>query len=140
MPQDIYGNDIFKSKQQYVFTQQHNCHQQCLLQMSIQLWCNKFHFYSHCNISLEKYLKSRGLVGGGARGAIAPPTFLDLLNKYRFLPKDSNLFISTSTPKIFQHPQSQNADEGPVSHYSPTFITYMQFCQFISLVPTEIFG
>ena len=50
---------------------------------------------------------NRALVGGGARGAIAPPTFLDLLNKYQFLPKNSNFFISTSTP------QSQNADEGP---------------------------
>ena len=27
-----------------------------------------------------------------------------------------------------------------VSHYSPTFMIYMQFCQFIFLMPTEPFG
>ena len=42
----------------------------------------------------------RALVGGGARGAIVPPTFLDLLNKYQFLPKNSNFFKSTSTPNL----------------------------------------
>ena len=46
----------------------------------------------------------RALVGGGAGGAIAPPTFLDLLNRYQFLPKNSNFFISTSTPKSFSTP------------------------------------
>ena len=41
--------------------------------------------------------ETRALVGGGARGAIAPPTFLDLLNRYQFLPKNSNF---TSTPNF----------------------------------------
>ena len=49
----------------------------------------------------QRKLKIRALVGGGAGGAIAPPTFLDLLNRYQFLPKNSNFFISTSTPKKF---------------------------------------
>ena len=46
----------------------------------------------------QRKLKIRALVGGGA---IAHPTFLDLLNRYQNLPKNSNFFISASAPKNF---------------------------------------
>ena len=47
-----------------------------------------------CNKLTKNWCPSnnRALVGGGAGGAIAPPTFLDLLNRYQFLPKNSNFF------------------------------------------------
>ena len=59
--------------------------------------------------------KPRALVGGGAGGAIAPPTFLDLLNRYHFLSKNSNLFLSTSsgTPKKFLAPPISKCRRGP---------------------------
>ena len=52
-------------------------------------------------------------LAGGAGGAIAPPTFLDLLNRYQFLPKNSNFFISTSTPKTFLAPPISKCRQGP---------------------------
>ena len=56
----------------------------------------------------QRKLKIRALVGGGA---IAPPTFLDLLNRYQFLPKNSNFFISTSIPKKFLAPPISKCPE-----------------------------
>ena len=67
--------------------------------------------------------RCRALVGRGAGGAIAPPTFLDLLNRYQFLPKNSNFFISTSTPKIFLAPPISKCRRGPCQHQIKNFYT-----------------
>ena len=77
----------------------------------------------------QRKLKIRALVGGGA---IAPPTFLDLLNRYQFLPKNSNFFISTSTPKKYLATPSQNADKGPVR--STKVYTSIDFAYFSILL------
>ena len=87
-----------------------------------------------CNKLTKNWCPSnnRALVGGGAGGAIAPPTFLDLLNRYQFLPKNSNFFISTSTPKKCLATPSQNADKSSVR--STKVYTSIDFAYFSILL------